>query len=295
MRAATRLPRARSSRSKTRRHQSWRESPAAVTIECGTAEPTDLPTARDVCDTTPAITVVSTTAAGACVGQSIVTRVFTATDACGNTSTASQVVTIEDTTAPVMAGVPAAVTIECGTAEPTALPTATDVCDAAPVVTVASTTTAGACAGESIVTRVFTATDACGNTSTASQVVTIEDTTAPVMAGVPAAVTIECGTAEPTALPTASDVCDAAPVVTVASTTTAGACAGRVDRDAGLHGDRRVWQYIDRQPGRHDRGHDCSGPGEHSCRRHDRVRHRRADRPPDRERRLRRGSRQSQS
>ncbi len=200
--------------------------PAAVTIECGLAEPTALPTASDVCDATPAITVVSTTAAGVCAGESIVTRVFTATDACGNTSTASQVVTIEDTTAPVMAGVPAAVTIECGAAEPTDLPTASDVCDTAPAITVVSTTAAGACAGQSTVTRVFTATDACGNTSTASQVVTIEDTTAPVMAGVPAAVTIECGTAEPTALPTASDVCDAAPVVTVASTTTAGACAG---------------------------------------------------------------------
>ncbi len=201
--------------------------PAAVTIECGTAEPTDLPTASDVCDAAPVVTVASTTTAGVCAGQSTVTRVFTATDACGNTSTASQVVTIEDMTAPVMAGVPAAVTIECGTAEPTALPIASDVCDSTPAITVVSTTAAGACVGQSIVTRVFTATDACGNTSTASQVVTIEDTTAPVMAGVPAATTIECGTAEPTALPTASDVCDAAPVITVSSTTVAGACAGQ--------------------------------------------------------------------
>ena len=139
------------------------------------------------------------------------TRVFTASDACGNTSTASQVITIEDTTAPVLAGVPAAATIECGEAEPTALPTASDACDTNPTVSVASTSAAGACPGETVVTRVFTASDACGNTATASQVVTVRDRAAPVLADVPAAATIECGEAEPTDLPTATDACDSNP------------------------------------------------------------------------------------
>ena len=47
-------------------------------------------------------------------------------------------------------------------------------------------------------TRVFTASDACGNASTAAQVVTVRDPTTPVLADVPAAATIECGEAEPT-------------------------------------------------------------------------------------------------
>ncbi len=200
--------------------------PAAATIECGAAEPTALPTATDACDSNPTMTVVRTEVAGACVGSMTVTRTFTATDACGNTATASQVVTVLDRTAPVLANIPAAVTIECGAAEPTALPTATDACDSNPTITVARTEVAGACAGSTTVTRTFTATDACGNTATASQVVTVLDGVAPVLANVPRAVTIECGAAEPTALPTATDACDSNPTITVVRTEVAGVCAG---------------------------------------------------------------------
>ena len=38
----------------------------------------------------------------------------------------------------------------------------------------------GACAGDYTITRMFTATDDCGNATTATQTITIVDTTAPV-------------------------------------------------------------------------------------------------------------------
>ena len=181
-------------------------------------------------------------------------RVFTATDACGNTATASQVVTVRDRVAPVLATIPTARTIECGEAEPTAMPTASDACDSNPTVSVAGPTVAGACAGETVVTRVFTATDACGNTATAAQVITVGDPSAPVLADVPAAATIECGEAEPTDLPTASDVCDSNPTVSVREHERRRRLRRGDRRDAGVHRDRRVRQHVYREPGHHHRG-----------------------------------------
>ena len=52
--------------------------------------------------------------------------------------------------------------------------------------------TPGACAGDYTITRTFTATDDCGNATTATQTITIVDTTAPEFTFVPADYTIEC-------------------------------------------------------------------------------------------------------
>ena len=50
--------------------------------------------------------------------------------------------------------------------------TATDNCGEV-VITVEEVTTAGACAGDYVITRTFTATDDCGNASSATQTITI--------------------------------------------------------------------------------------------------------------------------
>ncbi len=202
-----------------------------------------------------------------------ITRTWTSTDDCGNATTTRQLVHYIDQSQPVLGNLPpATLTVSCDNIPAPAGVTVSDACSPGTPVNLVEATTAGTCANAYTITRTWTAVDACGNAVGFVQTITVTDTVAPVMASVPAAITIECGTAEPTALPTATDVCDAAPVVTVASTTTAGACAGRVHRDPGLHGDRRVRKYIDREPGRHDRGHDCTSHGGCPCGRHDRVR-----------------------
>ena len=53
--------------------------------------------------------------------------------------------------------------------------TATDNCGEV-VITVDEVTTAGSCAGDYVITRTFTATDDCGNATTATQTITIVDT-----------------------------------------------------------------------------------------------------------------------
>src|SRR5206468_725349 len=151
------------------------------------------------------------TTAGNCTGKSDVTRTWTATDHCGNSSTASQTVHIVDTTAPVISGVGPAQTIQCPATPTFSSPTATDACDPKPTLTFADVTTPGSCPQAKDVTRTWTAKDPCGNTSTASQTVHVVDTTAPVISGVGAAQTIQCPATPSFSSPTATDACDPNP------------------------------------------------------------------------------------
>ena len=87
------------------------------------------------------------------------------------------------------------ITIECtASTDPanTGMTTATDNCDSAPVVTLVDVTMEGACAQEYTIARTWTATDACGNSSTCLQTITVEDSTPPVFTMCAADVTIEC-------------------------------------------------------------------------------------------------------
>ena len=53
-----------------------------------------------------------------------------------------------------------------------------------------SETTAGDCTGNYTITRTFTAMDVCGNSSMATQTITVQDTTAPMLS-IPADYTAE--------------------------------------------------------------------------------------------------------
>ena len=56
---------------------------------------------------------VSETIAGDCAGSYTIVRTFTATDDAGNSTSATQTITVEDTTAPEFTSVPADYTAEC--------------------------------------------------------------------------------------------------------------------------------------------------------------------------------------
>src|SRR5258706_28369 len=80
----------------------------------------------------------------------------------------------------------------------------------------ADATTPGSCAGKYSVTRTWTAKDACGNSSTASQTVNVTDTAAPAISALPPPCTIECPASPSFATPTATDACDPSPSLTSA-------------------------------------------------------------------------------
>lgn len=141
---------------------------------------------------------------------------LTVTDGDGATDTDSATVRITDTTPPDLT-CPADVTIECDeSTDPsnTGSATATDNCDSSPVITYSDVETPGACAAEKTITRTWEATDECGNTSTCDQIITVVDTTPPVIAcNAPATIIPPDAPISFTA--TAIDNCDPAPSVSI--------------------------------------------------------------------------------
>src|SRR5207247_4995959 len=133
---------------------------------------------------------------------------WTATDHCGNSSTASQTINVVDTHAPSISAVPGPTTIECPATPSFATPTATDACDPSPTLTFADVTTPGSCPQAKSVTRTWTATDDCGNSSTASQTINVVDTHAPRISALPGPTTIACTATTSFAKPPATDACD---------------------------------------------------------------------------------------
>ncbi|WP_449658185.1 HYR-like domain-containing protein, partial [Winogradskyella ursingii] len=120
-----------------------------------------------------------------------ITVTFTAIDECGNTATTTANYSIIDTVAPVLE-IPDDITIECtedSTPSNTGTATATDDC-AIPNVDFTDIEVA-ACGNTKTITRTWTATDACGNSVSEDQTITVVDTTEPTFT-VPADVTIEC-------------------------------------------------------------------------------------------------------
>src|SRR5262249_28974377 len=127
----------------------------------------------------PALTFADVTTPGRCPQEYSVTRTWTATDACGNSSNATQTIAVRDATAPTISALPGPSTVEGPAAPVFATPTASDDCDAEPSLTFTDSTTPGLCPQAYSVTRTWTATDHCGNASTASQTITVRDTTPP--------------------------------------------------------------------------------------------------------------------
>ena len=188
----------------------------------------------DLCGVT-AVTYIDV-ASGSC--PIIVTRTWTVSDACGNTTTCVQTINVDDTVSPSITTCPVTRNIEgCNTSaitdpafsstsatasesvfeNATNLGITSDECGIASVnyIDVAN----GSC--PIVVTRTWTIGDACGNVTTCTQTINVDDTTSPVLT-CPANVTIECTAVtlpSNTGSETVSDNCDASPVVTYADVT----------------------------------------------------------------------------
>ncbi len=158
--------------------------PQDLQVECteGTGPmTTGFATASDNCDPEPFVTYADVFVPGECINEGIIIRTWTATDACGNLAVCAQTVTVTDSTPPDIS-CPADVTVECdASTDPanTGFAIASDACDPEVTVTYVDVTMPGECPQAYTIVRTWYAADACGNQSSCTQHIDVQDTTPP--------------------------------------------------------------------------------------------------------------------
>jgi uncharacterized repeat protein (TIGR01451 family) len=164
--------------------------PANTSISCDKPidlSVTGLPSVSDNCDSNPGMTYSDTITPGTCASNYTVTRMWKATDQSGNFATCNQTIAVYDNTPPAVS-CPPAVTVKCARDVPAAAGnlsdfitlggTVSDNCTVSATVAislVSESVTNQTCHNRYILTRTYRATDACGNSATCQQVITVFD------------------------------------------------------------------------------------------------------------------------
>ncbi|MDX1409407.1 MAG: hypothetical protein R3330_14770, partial [Saprospiraceae bacterium] len=172
-------------------------------------------------------------AAGSC--PIVVTRTWTITDACGNTTTCNQTINVDDTTAPLfLSAPPADVTVQCP-ADVAASGNLTWIDNCGSGIVAAVEVSDGNTCPE-IITRTWTYTDACGNSVSAMQTITVLDDTPPVFSSTPADITISCASDLTPLDLTWTDNCDGTGTVASSDVSDGMTCPETITR---------TWSYTD--------------------------------------------------
>ncbi len=158
--------------------------PAPLTVSCVAAVPT--PNIGSVIVNSGCGVIVShvsdVISNQTCANRYIIIRTYRGTDICGNSNTCTQIITVNDQTPPVLT-CPANITVNTTVGSCTAVvnftPTATDNCNG--LVTIVSLPASGSLFPIGTTTVNNTATDACGNSSTCSFTITVNDAQPPLI------------------------------------------------------------------------------------------------------------------
>ncbi|MEN9638625.1 MAG: hypothetical protein RLZZ262_493, partial [Bacteroidota bacterium] len=180
--------------------------PGPLTVECDEAD--EIPTPEVLwsvgCGGEELI-ITSETIQGSCPNSYTIVYTYVVEDNCGGADTAIWVVDVLDTTAPELFNIPNDMEMFCGEEIPEVNVFAFDNCDDQVITSLSAETVYGTCGYDFI--RTWSATDACGNTASATQVIHVDDTEKPNFSFVPSSVFLDCGTPFELAIPTADDEC----------------------------------------------------------------------------------------
>ena len=161
--------------------------PADLTVDATEIPIATNPTASDNCDTEVDIQLEEVRTDNDGDNNYVLTRTWMATDDCGNTVMGQQVILVlsEDeiidpcaasdceTVPPIIANVPADETVNYDAVPAPAQPVATDNCDTEVELSITETVSESTDTRNYVLTRTWSATDDCGNTAIASQIITV--------------------------------------------------------------------------------------------------------------------------
>ncbi len=172
---------------------------------------------------------------GSCANKYTLTRTWTLSDACGNTAVQTQVINVNDTEAPAFSSKPVSlISVNCASEIPDAPSlSAQDNCydPSSPVmVTLQEVISEQQCVNKFKLTRTWTATDACANTSTVSQIIIVNDSQPPVFEGSPptSSIIVSCTKDIPEIpIQSATDNCGVTPTIIYSEVKTNVQCVNR--------------------------------------------------------------------
>ena len=193
--------------------------PADATVSCDNVPDAETLTASDNCDASVTVNFseVITGQDDSCPSEYTISRTWSVSDCAGNETTHTQVITVEDTTAPTFnEALSSDVTVSCDGVPDAVTLTATDNCDASVTVNFSEVITGqdDSCPSEYTISRTWIVSDCAGNETTHTQVITVEDTTAPTFnETLPVDETVSCDAVPGAVTLTATDNCDASVTV----------------------------------------------------------------------------------
>ncbi len=196
-------------------------------------------TATDACDANPKLIFKDNLVTnGNCLKDKFIVIMscsWIATDDCGNKTELQGYFKVVDNEAPLMTGVPKDVTVDCDKIPDPALnpPVPVDKCDKFVKMIFTEVKIPGTCDNRYQLKRLWTATDQCGNSAAASQLITVQDKTAPVISNAPKDITVDLSlgqTIPPAATLTVKDNCALTPKIVFDEKTVDNGCDKFINR-----------------------------------------------------------------
>ncbi len=203
-------------------------APSDLSVSCYSAVPAMVPLNwTDNCDGSGVLNGVEVSSGTTC--PETLTRTWTYTDGCGNTSTETQTIVIHDQQAPAIDPAPANVNVQCyGDVPAMAALNWVDNCDGAGILNGVEFSDGMSC--PETITRTWTYTDGCGNTSTETQVIIVHDITPPTASALPNEVVAVLPPPDVSLIEDAADNCGTPNVVWVEDVSDNGFCPENVVR-----------------------------------------------------------------